>query len=172
MNSSPRVREVQLLSVGNQLNALRNPVSCCRVCKVRPNKELWDWTRDTQVNESLHSCSFIFEVLKAVIMKMCVFFNLMPVLFHRYVTLFQRKLLSPLSRSENGDTKFYGVTKNLTRTEVNVNLIFFSLFIFPLIYLLISLYFLTLSSFPSICGWPQKFPVLKNSVPLFRKFWR
>jgi hypothetical protein len=121
MNSSPRVREVQLLSVDTQLNALRNSAPCCRVCKVRPEKELWSWPSDTQVNESLYSFIFSFEVLKAVTTKVRVVLSATPVLFHGHVPIVKRKLLSSLSRYENGDKHYVVTSMEIQRYVVTSN---------------------------------------------------
>jgi len=60
------------------------------------------------VNESLYSFIFIFEVLKAVTTKVRVVLSATPVLFHGHVPIVKRKLLSSLSRYENGDKTLCG----------------------------------------------------------------
>lgn len=136
-----------------------------------PTRKSGGWPRDTRVNERQYSFIFTFEVLKAVTTKVCVFLSATPILFHRYVPMFQRKLLSSLSRPENRDKKLYGVTQNLSRTEADLIFFFFLSFL-RLIFLRISLCFLALSSFLSIFSRIRLFPVLKRTVPSFGNFWR
>jgi len=49
-----------------------------------------------------------FEVLKAMTTNVCVVLSATPVLFYTYVPIFQRKMLSSLSRSEMETQHYVG----------------------------------------------------------------